>query len=174
MKQFIIIALSVMLFTACQKTDKRYTQQSPEIETVKKLITNYNNKTYDTSIYADTSKTAYNSSKATMTPAETIAYHKANDEMYTSRGFDVKDQELEMVLTDDGHTWVNYWCDWTGTLKGNNKEYTIPIHLTYRFIDGKIVRESGYWDPTEIVLARQHIEAEAKAKAVAESADIVE
>jgi steroid delta-isomerase-like uncharacterized protein len=36
----------------------------------------------------------------------------------------------------------------------------VPVHLTYRFVDGKIVRTVGFWDPTEIVLGLQEIEAE--------------
>jgi hypothetical protein len=38
----------------------------------------------------------------------------------------------------------------------------IPVHLTAQFIDGKIVREYGYWDNGPIILAIQEIEAAAK------------
>ena len=149
--------LVLFIITACQDSEQRYTQQSSEIETVKKLINNYNNKTYDTSMYADSSKTFYNSKEKSMSPSETIAYHKANDENYSSRGFMSEDQDYEMVKTDDGDTWVNCWLDWKGTLSETGKEVVIPIHLTYRFIDGKIVREVGMWDPTEVVLALQGV-----------------
>ena len=154
MRKLILFGLAVMLFIACQQ-EQRYTQQSPEIDTVKTLIKNYNNKTYDASIYADTSKTNYNSKDKAMSPSETIAYHQANDAMYSSREFLEEDQEYEMVKTDEGQTWVNCWLDWKGTLAGNGKEFMIPIHLTYQFIDGKIVREVGMWDPTEVVLELQ-------------------
>ncbi|WP_104735905.1 ester cyclase [Hanstruepera ponticola] len=157
MKKLIIMAFAFFMIAACQDSDQRYTQQSSEIETVKKLINNYNNKTYDTSMYADSSKTFYNSKDKSMSPSETIAYHKANDENYSSRGFMSEDQDYEMVKTDDGHTWVNCWLDWKGTLAQTGKEVIIPIHLTYRFIDGKIVREVGMWDPTEVVLALQGV-----------------
>ncbi|MDY7395098.1 nuclear transport factor 2 family protein [Aureibaculum sp. 2210JD6-5] len=161
MKKLILLGFAIILFTACGKPEQRYTQQSPEIETVKTLINNYNTKNYDTSIYADTSQTFYNSnSKKGLSPDETIKYHKQNDENYSSRGFSDKDPEYEMVVTDEGNTWVNCWLGWKGTLAGNDKEIEIPIHLTYQFIDGKIVREHGYWDPTEVVLNLQAIEAE--------------
>jgi hypothetical protein len=94
-----------------------------------------------------------------MSPSETIAYHKETDENYSSRSFLDEDQEYEMVLTDDGEMWVNCWLDWQGTLTANNQEYNIPIHLTYQFIDGKIVREVGHWDSTALVMALQEIEA---------------
>jgi ketosteroid isomerase-like protein len=159
MKKLILLTLTIVLFSACDKQEKRYTQQSSEIETVKKLIENYNNKDYDVSIYADSSKTHYNSKDKSMSPEQTIAYHKANDAIYSSRNFVVDDPEYEMVVTDKGDTWVNCWLDWKGTMAGNNKEINIPIHLTYQFLDGKIVREVGYWDSTEIALELQGINA---------------
>ena len=159
MKKLLLLGLAIVLFTSCEPKDSRYTQQSPEIETVKTLIDNYNKKAYDTSIYADSSKTFYNSKDKGLTPSETMEYHKANDALYSSRTFLEEGTEYEMVTTDDGETWVNCWLDWKGTLAGNNKDYIVPIHLTYRFIDKKIVREVGMWDPTEIVLAAQEIEA---------------
>jgi len=45
MKNLFLLAMTVMLFTACETKDKRYTQQSTEIENVKKHIENYNTKT---------------------------------------------------------------------------------------------------------------------------------
>ncbi len=160
MKKLSILILAAILFTACQQGPARYTQNSPEIDTVKKLIANYNSKAYDTSMYADTSKTLYNTKDNPMSPAETIANHKQQDSIYSDRGFLDKDQEYEMVLTDDGDTWVNCWLYWQGTLAANNQEYSIPIHLTYQFIDGKIVEEVGHWDPSALVLAMQEIEVQ--------------
>ena len=154
MKKLLLLGLAVLLFAACQQ-EQRYTQQSPEIDTVKKLIKNYNDKTYDASIYSDTSKTYYNTKNKAMSPQETIAYHQANDAAYSSREFLDKDQDYEMVKTDDGKTWVNCWLDWKGTLAANGKEFMIPIHLTYQFVDGKVVREVGMWDPSEVVLELQ-------------------
>lgn len=159
MKKLIIIGLTLAFITACQeKGPERYTQDSPQINTIKQLIGNYNNKTYDMSIYADTSKTYYNAKENPLSPEEVIAYHKERDMAYAQRSFLDKDQEYEMVLTDDGETWVNCWLDWQGTLAGNGQVVNIPIHLTYRFQDGKIVREVGMWDPSAIMLALQEIE----------------
>ncbi|MGB5822320.1 MAG: nuclear transport factor 2 family protein [Saonia sp.] len=166
MKKVIYLCLATVFFIACQpKGPERYTQNSPEIDTVKKLIANYNAKSFDISIYVDTSKTFYNTKKNGLSPTETMDYHKQNDANYSSRGFIAEDQEYEMVLTDDGETWVNCWLDWKGTLAGNDQEVEIPVHLTYQFIDGKIVREVGMWDPTEVVMALQKIEASKTAMA---------
>nr|WP_297785648.1 nuclear transport factor 2 family protein [uncultured Allomuricauda sp.] len=161
-KIFLFSIMAVLALSACQQGHVRHTQDSPEIDTVKELISNYNSKTFDTSMYADTSKTFYNTSKNPMSASEAMDYHRQTDANYASRGFQGENQEYEMVVTDDGETWVNCWLDWKGTMAANNKEIDIPIHLTYQFVDGKIVREYGYWDPSEIVMELQKIEAEAK------------
>lgn len=160
MRKILLLGLAIVLFTACDQKDTRYTQQSPEIDIVKKAIADYNTKEYDLSIYADTSKTYFNTKTNPLEVDEIIAYHQANDANYSSRKFLDEDQEYEMVVTDDGQTWVNAWLDWQGTLKESGKVVNIPIHLTYRFIDGKIVRSVGFWDPTEVVLGLQEIERE--------------
>ena len=162
MKKLLVLGLALIIFSSCETKDKRYTQESPEIETVKKLIENYNDQDYDLSLYADSSKTYYNSNSKDkfMSPEETVAYHKTNDANYSSRGFTDNDPEYEMVVTDEGNTWVNCWLEWKGTIAETGKEITMPIHLTYKFVDGKIVREVGYWDPTEVVMELQAIEAQ--------------
>lgn len=163
MKNILLLGLILVFFTACETHKKQYTQQSPEIETVKKILDNYNNRVYDTSVYADSSKSFFNTSKDEfMSASETIAMHKQNDEIYSQRGFTNEDPEYEMVVTDKGETWVNCWLDWKGTLAANGKEIEMPVHLTYRFIDGKIVREVALFDSSKIVLELQAIEAENK------------
>jgi len=160
------ILFPLMVFTlvlsACQQGPVRYTQDSPEIDTVKNLISNYDSKAYDISMYADTSKTYYNTKDNPMSPNEAMEYHQQADNNYASRGFESEHQEYEMVVTDDGETWVNCWLNWKGEMAASGKEISVPVHLTLQFVDGKIVREYGYWDPTEIVLELQKIEAQSK------------
>ncbi|MFD2098200.1 nuclear transport factor 2 family protein [Flagellimonas iocasae] len=161
-KILFLCASMVLILTACKQGPVRYTQNSAEIDIVKKLISNYDSKNFDTSMYADSSKTYYNTNENPMSASEAMDYHKQSDSNYASRSFKDENQEYEMVVTDDGETWVNCWLNWEGTLAANGKEIEIPIHLTYQFVDGKIVREYGYWDPTAIVLELQKIEAESK------------
>ncbi len=139
-----------MLTVSCN-SDVRYTQQSSEIETVKQHINNYNDMNYDLAFMADNSYSFFNTKTDSLSKNDLIAYHKANDANYSSRGFLAEDQEFEMVVTDRGDTWVNAWLDWSGTINGSDKAIVIPIHLTYKFEDGKITRELGYWDPSPLM-----------------------
>ena len=161
MKKIAYLGIMIMFLVACNQGPVRYTQKSTEIDTIKKLIANYNAKNYDVSLYADSSQTHYNTKDNPLSPSQAMDFHKQNDVNYSSRGFLDKDQEYEMVVTDDGETWVNCWLDWKGTITPSGKEVLIPVHLTFRFVDGKIVREVGMWDPTAVVLELQRIEAEA-------------
>jgi hypothetical protein len=149
MKNFIFLMTLLTIVSSCQN-EVRYASKSAEIDTVKQHIKNYNDQNYDLSLLADNSMSFYNTKTDSLSKSEVMAYHKANDENYASRGFLEEDQFYEMVVTDDGETWVNAWLDWSGTLKGSSKTIVMPVHLTYKFEDGKIVRELGYWDPTEI------------------------
>ena len=159
MKKLFLLGLAVILFTACNKQESRYTQASPEIETFKAVLNDYDIKNYESLVshYADTSKTNFN--KVKMASKDIPEFHKQNDVNYSERGFAKDGQEFEMVLDDEGKTWVNFWGTWKATLAANGKEFTMPVHLTARFIDGKIVEDYGYWDPSEIILAIQEVEA---------------
>lgn len=152
--------MTIVLFTACNQK-QRYTQNSPEIDTFKSVIKSYNEQDWAgmTTHYADTAKTFNNSSDVGLSKEDMINYHKESLVNLSSRGFLDKDQEYEMVVTDKGDTWVNFWGDWEGTLKANDKKIKIPIHLTAQFKDGKIVRSSGHWDNAQMVLALQEIDA---------------
>lgn len=160
MKNIFLVSLAIVLFTACNQK-QRYTQNSPEIDSFKSVIKSYNDQDWDamTAHYADTAKTFNNSSDIGLSLVEMVDYHKESLANLSNRGFLVKDQEYEMVLTDKGTTWVNFWGDWEGTLKANGKKIKIPIHLTGQFKDGKIVRTSGNWDNSQMLLALQEIEA---------------
>jgi len=156
MKNLFFAGFLLVLFTNCEQK-QRYTQQSPEIETVKSIIKDYDSKNYEnlTSHFADTAKVYINNTKP-FNASELPEYHGQTDNTYSSRGFLTDDLEFEMAVTDEGKTWVNFWGTWKGTLASSGKEYVIPIHLTYQFIDGKVVKQYGYWDGTEITLAVQN------------------
>ena len=170
MKKLIVLICALTVATACQQKETRYTQQSPEIDTVKKLIAEYNAKDYSMEFMADTAKTYFNS-KVPMSKSELMNYHKDNDANYSKRGFLDEDQEYEMVVTDDGETWVNCWLDWQCTIAKTGKVIDMPVHLTYRFVDGKVVTQYGYWDPTEVVLEMMAIEEKENAAAEASMMD---
>ena len=163
MKNLFLTGLAIVLFTSCDTKTERYTQKSAEIETYKAGIKDYSDQKWESLVshYADTANVFFNTS--TPMKANKIAeFHQKNETVFSSRGFVEKGQEYEMAITDEGKTWVNFWGTWKGTLAANNKVLEIPVHLTAQFIDGKIVREYGYWDNAPIVLAIQEIESAAK------------
>jgi hypothetical protein len=151
MKNLLLLGLVIMLSLSSCNQKQRYTQQSAEIDTYKKVMEDYktqNWKDYPLH-YSDSAKIANNVVKEkAQTVSQAIEKSKADAKLFTWK---VDDIDYEMVVTDNGETWVNYWGVWNGTLKSTGKVYVIPFHNTAQFIDGKIVREDGYWDNSEIV-----------------------
>jgi hypothetical protein len=150
MKKLLTLGLAIVLFTSCNQK-QRYTQQSAEIDTYKKVMEDYKTQNWEdyAKHYADTAKIANNVPKEkAQTVTQAIEKSQEDAKLFT---WTVDKEEYEMVETDKGETWVNYWATWNGTMKSSGKVYVIPFHNTARFIDGKIVEELGYWDNSEIV-----------------------
>lgn len=159
MKKIIIIVLLIASFSSC-KNEVRYTQNSPEIETYKKAIKDYEMANWASfaTHYADTAKIAYNTNeKNAMTLAQAISQNNEDIATLSSYNYIAEESEYEMVVTDQGETWVNFWGLWQGRLKANDQLYEIPVHLTAQFIDGKIVKEFGYWDNSSIAIELQKL-----------------
>ena len=157
MKKLLLAGLALAIMIGC--TNQRYTQNSPEIDVVKSVLEAYDSKNWEAipEHYNDTASIFFNTKTDAIKPQDIAAYHNQNDANFSARGFS-DDSEFEMVKTDDGNTWVNFWGTWKGTLAANGQELTVPVHLTARFVDGKIVEEHGLWDNAPMVLAMQEIE----------------
>ncbi|PHR14991.1 MAG: hypothetical protein COA40_02215 [Aequorivita sp.] len=159
MKKLLFLGLVIVLsITACQQQEKRYTQQSPEIDTYKKVIDAYEKQDWEAmaSHYADTAKIMNNVVEAEgLTLSEIVQMDKEDASLFSSWDYVDEESEYEMVVTDKGKTYVNFWGLWKGTLAANNKTYTIPTHITAQFVDGKVVKEFGYWDLSKIMLDMQ-------------------
>ena len=160
----ILVLLSIVLFSACQKNEpQRYFTSSPEIDIAKALLKDYHEGNWDSWIthYADTAKIYHNSWDKGLSPKETMANLKEILSKSSSYHFDEGDDTIfyEMIISDEGNTWVYFWGNWRGTLAANNKELQIPVHLAYRFADGKIAREEGFYDLSGFTAALGEIEA---------------
>ena len=157
----ILITIFCMLSIACQQQKTRYTQSSPEIDAFMKLNKAYVTGDYDfiKSIYSDTAKIYYNSVYP-LGPAQVLEGMIASLEQFTEYHYS-ETEEIEMVITDDGEKWVNYWGVFVGTLEATGNVVEIPMHLSLRFVDGKIVEESGYWD-NEIITTGLKVESDSE------------
>lgn len=159
MKKLIFLGLTVILFASCQQTEQRYFDESVEIDIVMQLYQLVEEGNYDEArtFYNDTAKVFVNSSKA-VTPDEMTAANKKGRVDFSM--FTFKDSIYpEMVITKSGSTWVNTWPTWVGKVKGSEKEITLPLHLSFQFKDGKIVRYEGFWDNLPIYLEREKLAA---------------
>ncbi len=160
-KPFLLIFTTIVLLSSCkQKT--RYTQNSSEIDTYKKVIEAYEKQNWGdlASHYANSAKILNNVTlEHAQTVSQLIEQNKEDAKLFTSWRYDPESLEYEMVVTDKSETWVNFWGHWEGTLKLNGQLYIIPVHITAQFLNGKIIREDGYWDVSKLMMDIQAMEA---------------
>jgi len=166
MKKIMLITLVIASISAC-KNEVRYTQNSPEIETYKKVIKDYEVENWESMAthYSDTAKILNNvTEKNAQTVAQLVAQNKQDAALFSSWKYVPEESEYEMVVTDKGEIWVNFWGLWQARLKVNDLLYEIPVHITAQFMDGKIVKEHGYWDISKLVLDLQTFQEAAPPK----------
>lgn len=151
MKKLFLLALAIIVFTACQNQPQRYFSESSEIETLKAGIKAYEAQDWDAwkANFADTAKIYHNTNKGA-SPDELMVGMKDMLSNFSDYKFLNEDAEIEMIIDDDGDTWVNYWNTWGGKAKVTEKKIAVPVHLTVQFIDGKIVQEYAYYDTASI------------------------
>lgn len=154
-KSIVLLMFISVLAMACGQKQERYTQNSLEIDTYKKVIDAYEKQDWENMVthYADTAKIQNNvTEKKAQTVSQMVAQNKEDAALFSSWDFVDKESEYEMVVTDKGETWVNFWGLWQGTLKATGQVYEIPTHITIQFANGKIVEEHGYWDVSTLAL----------------------
>ncbi len=159
MRKLFLLGLTLILFVSCQQYEQRYFDDSAEIETIKQLYQYIedNNTAEIRAMYSDTAK-IYRNSEKSVTIDELMASNEKSRENFSM--FTFKDSVYpEMVITKTGHKWVNTWPVWVGKVKGSEEELTVPAHLTFRFEDGKIVEDYGYWNALPIYLELQKVAA---------------
>jgi hypothetical protein len=167
MKNLILILLVALSFSACQQK-QRYTQQSTEIDKIKELMRLSNSGEYEAqrAFYADGAQLFYNATESNpMTIDQVIEDQKSMNETLSNVSTTVDDNEIEMVITDNGETYVNLWGTWKATFTATGQNFEIPFHSAFQFVDGKIVREYGYWDSSPIMKAFMEYEASQKTAA---------
>lgn len=161
MKNLLLLGLMIMVTLSSCTQKQRYTQKSPEIDIYKQVIKDYELRNWESlaNHYADTAKVLNNTTKKhEQTVTQLINQYKKDAMLFSSWNFVGKESEYEMVVTDKGQTWVNFWGLWQGKLIANNVLYEVPVHVTAQFIDGEIVREHGYWDSSRLVLDIQKMQ----------------
>jgi hypothetical protein len=169
MKKIILMACAGLLFIACKDSVPRYASASPEIDSVKALLKDYEEGKWEAweSHYADTAKVYHNSAEAASVSDVRIGLGGLLENV-SAYGFQDEDIFYEMILDDDGETWVNFWGNWEGTLSETGQKLIIPVHLTIQFENGKILEEHAYYNLAEYFEAIHAIEA---AKMSGEEAD---
>ena len=151
MKNLLLVGLTLILITSCQKQEQRYFAESNEINTLKAGISAYESGDWDTwkGHFADTAK-IYVNSKNSVNVDSRLNELKGSAAVFSSYGFEKEGEYMEMVLDKEKETWVYYWAQWKGEIAANKKKISVPVHLAVQFANGKIIEEHVYFDGTEM------------------------
>ena len=164
MKKLTLIAVAFLFFAACNSNQPvRYASSSPEIDAFKSSVKHYLAQNWDEyrQHYADTAKFRNNVPKGKEISLDSVISNwKQENEMFSNIHYVADEDYFEMVVTDEGETWVNFWGLWSAVLKANGQKFEIPVHVTARFEDGKIVAEHGYWNSAELALVLRELETQ--------------
>lgn len=179
MRRIIIIFSAAFIFAACNTQEVRYASSSPEIDIYLATIQNFVDGDWNAmrAHYADTAK-LFDNVTATRENVETIGEVidrlRENRQFFSSQYFLPEEQFVEMVVTDDDETWVNYWGVWVSVLAATEQRFETPMHFTAQFLDGKIVREHAYYNIAPIILALQNLSDGSEESAVANESAVAE
>ena len=175
MKKFLLLALTIVLLVSCQqKGPERWTNNSPDIDAVKSLVKDYEEGNWDSWIthYANDANVQHNEFK--LSPKELQDALSQDITNYSEYGFSHNDGEIfyEQIIDDKGDEWVYFWGTWKAKIKGDDKEYVLPVHLACKMVDGKIVEEYGYYNRSSIDAKFKEMALAAEAAKAEEDAEI--
>jgi hypothetical protein len=164
MKTIFYLGVLGFLLSCQEAPPERYVTTAPEIDMAKALVNHYEMGDWENwiQLYADSARIFHNSMQP-ITKDELKNGFVAGLASYSTYGFKGNPSFYEMIIDDKNEKWVYFWGTWSGTLKTNEEQVYIPVHLALNFKDGKIIREHAYYDNGPIV--------EAKARAVAMEVD---
>ncbi|MCR9183479.1 MAG: hypothetical protein NXH73_11190 [Flavobacteriaceae bacterium] len=158
-KPLALPLLFLLILTSCNDTTKNvFTEVSPEIDTMRQMIKDYEAGDWDSykSHYAEDAKIYHN--KVNSNPRsiqEAIVEQKSIISQMNSYGYSTtENQTVEMIIDSKGTTWVSFWGVWVGTFAESKNKTEIIVHITSRFVDGKIDQEHMYWDTAPFVLEK--------------------
>ncbi|MCH4553322.1 nuclear transport factor 2 family protein [Aestuariibaculum lutulentum] len=173
MKKLLLVMLATILFVACKDQPQRYFETSHEIDILKSGIKAYEDQDWTAwrANFADTAKIHHNTIKG-LSPEDNMTNLQNMVVNFASYGFQDKGSFSEMVIDKDAETWVNYWGIWNGVVMESGEKVTVPVHLTARFIDSKIVEEYVYYDSAPILKALEAAKKLSEAEAPIEEAEI--
>jgi len=163
MKKLFLFGLAIVLFTACkEKGPERWTESSPEIDIAKALVKDYEDGNWVSwsGHYADTAEVHHNSIQS-ISPQQLQDLLKNDITNYSNYGFSHEEDDAfyEQTINNNGNKWVNFWGVWKATLNDTDENFVIPVHITLKFVDNKIVEEWGYYDRSTINAALTKIAA---------------
>ena len=154
MKRRILVAMAIAFTILACDEKKPYTENSPEIDIYKKVVLAYENREWQdvVSHYHKNAK-ILNSSLDAKNILHLVEMNSEDAKAF--KNWRYVNKEFLMLTKNSGEKWVYFKGLWKGTSASGNRIYEIPAQINVQFSNGKIVREEGYWDISDLLLDMQ-------------------
>ena len=144
-----LFALAIML-AACKPTPKDIILTSgPEVDWAKEVMQAYidGDWTKYRTYYADTAVIMRNSNRISL---DSIAQDRSLIDK-----IERQTDAVQVLKYANGEQWNVWWGSLTTTYKGTGTVVKLPIHTARQIVQGKIVMDLGYFDPSASIAASQ-------------------
>jgi hypothetical protein len=144
--KFVTVLVLFLMIKSCNQSEKRLARSSTEIDSVKELIQNFQNRDWNqwSTHYKSGAKVYHNNWNTAATVTETresLSKLFSKEEKFQFK----KPLIFENARDDAGNiTGVHFW----GVI--SNGDSDLPMHLSFHFKNGKISEEYGFFNPATL------------------------
>ncbi len=114
--------------------------------------------------YHEDAPVYYNRVSDPMTAAEAAQMHADSVAALSSYHFDGATIRVGQWIDDAGDPWVSFNGHWIAVFSEASVRVVVPTAASYRFVNGKIADEYGYWDNSIMRRALEEVRASPSAR----------
>ena len=156
MKNFLLIILSITIFSCADNTSKQSEFQEGIVEmndsksqAMDNFTKAYLENNLETQIDLFTEDAVIHINSNDVSPAQMIEEFSRDKEFYEN--VENIERATATMTFEDGDVYSNYWFTWKATSKSTGVTITNPVHSWFKWDGDKVSEGSFIFDPTEYV-----------------------
>ena len=156
MKNFLLIILSITIFSCADNTSKKSEFQVGIVEmndsksqAMDNFTKAYLENNLETQIDLFTEDAIIHINSNDVTPAQMIEVFSSEKEFYEN--VENIERATATMTFEDGNVYSNYWFTWKATSKSTGVTISNPVHSWFKWDGDKVSEGAFIFDPTEYV-----------------------
>jgi len=151
MKKYLLLVFSLAsILSYSQGITGVTTTEDKYSKAIAKMTSEYESNQYTTfdEIYTDETVFTINGNNFSKEQVKQ-AYMAHHNLLYTDIALPWSFTETTVYdENNNNQVWSHFYTNWTGKVKRNGEEATIPVFASFKWVDGKVVISSWIYDPT--------------------------